>query len=747
MNTTSARRAARRRVAGLAATAALALQLTLLAIPLGVAVASHSPSHFLVTHSGSAYVAASTTKTYSGALKTVVESAVTDLNAMGGGTVTFEAGVFNLGSTYFRFVDISDIVFEGQGIDATVIQNYSTAAADTEPFNTNGTYNVVIRDVTVSAGGSPRGTSDALDMDQGNFDLIERVKITASRGKGIIFDGKDGNWTSTGNIVRDCEISGTNNDGIQFLASTNNRVEGCFIHDVVADGIEATKSQSNATQPNKKSNDNTIINNVIDNAGDNGIRINSSDRNIITGNQITNSSDDRSGYDGIRLLSMDSIRCDDNRVESNSATDNQATKTQAYGLNIASSLCRRTFVAGNSFTGNKTGEIRDLGTGTIYGNQDLQAPTKPSGLVATAVNSGRIDLSWIASTDNVSVTAYTIYRAGSVLATVDGSATTYQDLTVLPSTDYAYTVNARDIAGNQSPASDVASATTPAPDAAPSGLMATAGDGQVTLNWTAAPGATGYTVNRSTTTGGRYGDIGSPTPPTATTYVDGSLANGTTYYYVVTATHDGAQSGPSNEAMATPSAPNRTYVFSDGFESGDLSKWTTTSGLIVQTSLTHSGTQAAQGTTTDGRTYAKKLLSTTQISGYLRSYVYLAAGYTSQVNVLRYRTTSDTSLGYLFVTTAGSLGLRNDVGGTTTTSTTPFTSAAWHSVELRLVVNGTSSSTEVWLDGTRVNDLSLSNQNWGTTPIGKVQIGEVQSGRAYSVVFDDVAFDTQLIGP
>ena len=182
-------------------------------------------------------------------------------------------------------------------------------------------------------------------------------------------------------------------------------------------------------------------------------------------------------------------------------------------------------------------------------------------------------------------------------------------------------------------------------------------------------------------------------------------------------------------------------MFSDGFETGNLSQWTSSGGLVVQSSLKHSGTWAAQGTTTTGATYAKKLLSTTYTDGYFRSYVYLAAGYTSQVNVLRYRTAADASLGYLFVTTTGKLALRNDVGAVTTTSLTSFTSGAWHSLELRLVVNGTSSSTEVWLDNTRINDLSLTNQNWGTTPIGKVQIGEVITGRTYSVTFDDVAFD------
>jgi chitodextrinase len=90
---------------------------------------------------------------------------------------------------------------------------------------------------------------------------------------------------------------------------------------------------------------------------------------------------------------------------------------------------------------------------------DTTAPSTPSGLTALAISSSRIDLSWTASTDDVGVTGYRVYRGGTEIATV--SATAYQDMTVQPSTTYSYTVAARDAAGNQSPASDPASATTP----------------------------------------------------------------------------------------------------------------------------------------------------------------------------------------------------------------------------------------------------------------------------------------------
>ncbi|HET6771589.1 MAG TPA: right-handed parallel beta-helix repeat-containing protein [Actinomycetota bacterium] len=351
--------------------------------PIGPAWATHSPTHFVVSKPGPDYRAQSQTQTYNGSLKTVVETAVADLKVAGGGTVTFQAGVFDLGSEYLRLENMTDITIEGLGMDMTTIQNSSTALDDTEPFNTKGATRVTIRDLTVIAGGTPRTTSDAIDFDRGNNNLVERVKITASRGKGIIFDGKNADWNSQGNTVRGCDISGTNNDGIQFLASSSNRVEGCYIHDTVRDGIEATKSQNDpAIQANKKSSDNVIIGNTIVNAGENGIRIHSSDRNLIIGNHITNSSDDIPNLDGIRITSgPDSITCDDNRVEGNTATDSQGTKTQTYGLNINSALCNRTVVGTNNFTGNRTGAIRDLGTNTLYVTSGSPPATPPVGPV------------------------------------------------------------------------------------------------------------------------------------------------------------------------------------------------------------------------------------------------------------------------------------------------------------------------------------------------------------------------------
>ncbi len=87
---------------------------------------------------------------------------------------------------------------------------------------------------------------------------------------------------------------------------------------------------------------------------------------------------------------------------------------------------------------------------------------------------------------------------------------------------------------------------------APTNLGATPGNAQVSLGWTAVSGATGYNVKRSTSNGGPYGNVA--TNVSGTSFVNTGLANGTTYYYVVTAVNASGESGVSAQVSATPSA-------------------------------------------------------------------------------------------------------------------------------------------------------------------------------------------------
>jgi len=89
---------------------------------------------------------------------------------------------------------------------------------------------------------------------------------------------------------------------------------------------------------------------------------------------------------------------------------------------------------------------------------DTQAPSVPTNLTATAVSSSEIDLQWTASTDNVGVAGYNVYRGGALVASPAG--TSFADTGLAASTTFSYTVKARDAAGNLSAASGAASATT-----------------------------------------------------------------------------------------------------------------------------------------------------------------------------------------------------------------------------------------------------------------------------------------------
>jgi len=89
---------------------------------------------------------------------------------------------------------------------------------------------------------------------------------------------------------------------------------------------------------------------------------------------------------------------------------------------------------------------------------DIQAPSIPTNLTALATSKSQINLSWNASTDNVGVSNYEIYRNGSLVGT--STSTSYSDTGLSASTTYSYTIKAKDAAGNTSAASISANSTT-----------------------------------------------------------------------------------------------------------------------------------------------------------------------------------------------------------------------------------------------------------------------------------------------
>jgi Phosphoesterase family len=93
---------------------------------------------------------------------------------------------------------------------------------------------------------------------------------------------------------------------------------------------------------------------------------------------------------------------------------------------------------------------------------DGTSPSVPANVTATATSAAAVAVAWRASTDNVGVTGYDVYRNGGKVATVGGSVTSWQDTSVAASTTYTYAVDAFDAAGNISAISPGVAVTTPA---------------------------------------------------------------------------------------------------------------------------------------------------------------------------------------------------------------------------------------------------------------------------------------------
>jgi len=187
---------------------------------------------------------------------------------------------------------------------------------------------------------------------------------------------------------------------------------------------------------------------------------------------------------------------------------------------------------------------------------DLIAPSTPTGLVAVAVSTSRINLGWTASSDNVGVTGYRVRRDG-VLITTLGNTTTYASTGLAASTTYSYTVQAIDADGNASAQSTAASATTlAAPDTTPPSMptnvnASAVSSSQIVLSWTASRddvAVTGYTVRRN-------GAVVANVPGNIAIYQNTGLAAATTYSYTVQAwDSEGNSSLQSAAASATTMA-------------------------------------------------------------------------------------------------------------------------------------------------------------------------------------------------
>ncbi|MBL0740468.1 fibronectin type III domain-containing protein [Chryseolinea lacunae] len=230
--------------------------------------------------------------------------------------------------------------------------------------------------------------------------------------------------------------------------------------------------------------------------------------------------------------STDNIGVAGYEVYRNGTLYSTVTTTTASVTGLTASTAYTFKVRAKDAANNFSAFTSDLSV-TTNAATDTQAPTVPSGLASSGVTAGAVTLSWGASTDNVGVAGYEVYRNGTLLTTVTTLTTTVTGLTA--STAYVFKVRAKDAANNYSAfTSDLNVTTTAATDTqaptvpgslASSNLSATA----VTLSWTASidnVGVTGYEVHKDGTLN---------TTVTTTTATITGLSPSTTYVFRVRA--------------------------------------------------------------------------------------------------------------------------------------------------------------------------------------------------------------------
>jgi hypothetical protein len=248
-------------------------------------------------------------------------------------------------------------------------------------------------------------------------------------------------------------------------------------------------------------------------------------------------------------------------VGSGQTLQNQDLDTGAGDTYWTQSQANPSGTAGSKVTINDTAPTKDRWNLALLeivpAVVDTTPPSVPQNLTATSSTPNQVSLSWSASTDNVSVAGYNIYRNGSTTALATGVTTTnYVDKTAVPSTNYTYTVSAYDASGNTSAQSSAASVTTGSPDTIPPTVSMSAPtngstvSGQVQVSAAATDNVSVSSVqfkqtNLATNTTTNIGSA-ITTSPYQTTWNTAALANG---QYALSAV---ATDEAGNSATASP---------------------------------------------------------------------------------------------------------------------------------------------------------------------------------------------------
>ncbi len=235
--------------------------------------------------------------------------------------------------------------------------------------------------------------------------------------------------------------------------------------------------------------------------------------------------------------------------------------------------------------------------------------------------------------------------------------------------------------------------------------------------------------------------VGSVTSSSTTTvgFTDTGLTPSSTHTYTVIAL-DGANNpsleSPPSDPITVQDAPPPTSIFADDFSSGSFSNWTGVTRLAIDATQGGVAPPSARAQTSAQSAWAFKSLPATYNSICLGMRVNVTSTEAAPRCCMRLRTAANGPVTRVWVNAAGLLWVKSDVSGQQLSSGVAL-GTGWHGLELCGTV-GAAGAWTLYRDGAPIVNNWVVNA--GTTPVGRIEIGDTAAG-TFTVNFDDVVVD------
>jgi hypothetical protein len=407
-----------------------------------------------------------------------------------------------------------------------------------------------------------------------------------------------------------------------------------------------------------------------------------------------------------------------------------------------------------------TGAVTQISSATTWQSRgmfaytqvtDSFAPSTPGTPSGSSATFDSIDLTWPASTDNVSSTlTYRVYRDGVQIDQVVSSSTgsvTYTDTGLGAGSTHTYQVDAVDAANNASglsttsaPITVLAPDTTPPSDpGVPTGVSSSTST--INVSWAASTDNVStnitYRVFRDgTAPGNQIAEFQSSSTGTVS-WTDTGLWPGSSHTYSVEAIDEVGNEG--NLVTSDPIAV-MAAVFADDF-TGGLAGWVTVTRITQDVSIGSSSAPSARGNPAAQTAFAYKDLPTTLTTVCVSANVNVS-NRTTTLDLIRLRTAGPANgpVAKVYLDSAGRLFVRSDFASTQISSGV-ILPTGWNRIELCGTGVNASGTWDLYLNGSHI--VTGWAANTGTTPVGRIQIGDT-AAKTWTANFDDVIVDTAV---